>query len=319
MKKTILTLLMCIALIVTLIGCQSKADITDSGKLNIVVTGFVQYDITKSIVKDLCSVSMLIKPGSEVHTYEPTPSDIMKIQSADLFICTGGESDNWTHNILEGNDKLRVVRLMDLCNLYHESFSQGMQGAHQHTHNDAHNHESYEGFDEHVWTSPRNVIKIAEGLREILCEIDNANKDLYSQNASSFTQQLSELDSELCELVRTSKRNTIVVGDRFPFVYLANDYNLEYFAAFPGCASNTEPSAKTVMFLIDKVKKEKIPVIFSKEFSNGKIAQAISLQTSSQMLTLHSCSNVTADEFSSGETYITLMQKNIINLRKALN
>ncbi len=294
---------------------------TDSTKLNIVVTGFAQYDFVRQLAGSGADITMLIQPGSEVHTYEPTPKDIMALSECDLFVYNGGVSDTWVSKVLEsaGNKQMKLVRFMDVCKLETEQLTEGME-AHEHR---RHYHEQspdfYEGYDEHVWTSTENARLIANEICAKLSECQPENKENFEDINKAFQDKLTSLDEDFQSMIQSAKRKTVVVGDRFPFLYLAKQYGIEYFAAFPGCASNTEPSADTVMFLSDKVKNENLPVVFAVDFSNGKIANSVAEKNNAEVLKLYSCHNVTKEQFDNGETYISLMRQNLENLRKALN
>ncbi len=310
----------------------------ESNNLSIVTTIFPQYDFAKQISGGKADVAMLLKPGAESHSYEPTPQDIKTIQNADLFIYVGGENDVWVEDILDSmkEKKPKTLKLLDCVSTVEEEIVEGMEHEHEDAHDTdvneseegEHDHEAeleesdheHEGeVDEHVWTSPKNVIKIAEKITEAMSEADSENAAFYSENSAEYTKQLETLDAEFREIVKNSKRKTILFGDRFPFRYLAEEYGLEYHAAFSGCATDTEASAATVAFLIDKVKEEKLPVVFTIEFSNGKIADSICTATGAKKLMLHSCHNLSKEEIENGESYLSLMAKNAENLKEALN
>lgn len=327
MKKTINLILLIFIIFTILIGCKNNNVQQDDGKLSIITTVFPGYDFTRQIVGENANVTMLIKPGAETHSFDPTPQDIKKIQNADLFIYTGGENDVWIDDILysmEGNIP-ETLKLMDCVDVIEEKLVEGMEDD-EHTHHEdeeEHKHQDEEHeeveLDEHVWTSPKNAIKIVTKIDSILQKKDPENASIYAQNTANFISQLEELDKNLQQVIDTSSRKILVFGDRFPFGYLAKDYGLEYFAAFKGCSTETEASPATVSFLVDKVKQQNIPVVFTIEMSNGKIADSICDATNAKKLTLHSCHNLSANEFENGETYVSLMQKNIQNIREALN
>jgi len=322
MKKTLTLILLAVFAALTFTSCAStsvnREKIKDSRKLTVIATSFPQYDFVRQIAGDCVELRMLILPGAEVHTYEPSPKDIMDISSCDVFVCTGGESDEWAKSILESvdNEKLKVISFMESAKLRREETTDGMEEE-QHGHGEE--AETEEEYDEHVWTSPKNAELIAADIEKVLSDADPDNKELYSANLESFTSKLEALDESYRSMMSEAKRDTIIVGDRFPFLYLAKEYGIKYFAAFPGCASNTEASASTIAFLSDKAKMENIPVVFRIEFSNGKIADTICEAAGAQTLELHSCNNVSADDFKNGVTYIDLMERNLQNLGKALN
>ena len=313
---------------------------TEGKKLQIVTTNFPSYDFARAITKEDAEVTMLVKPGAETHSFEPSPQDIITIQNADLFIYTGGDSDEWVDGILESvqNKNFHVFKMMDAVNLIEEETVEGMQEEeHEHDHADAdhaneeadHDHEKAdqaeeheeEGpeMDEHVWTSPKNAITIVEKLEETLSGLDESHKDSFKANSESYVQELEELDKSFKEVVDSGKRKEIIVADRFPFAYFCKEYGLSYFAAFPGCSTDTQPSAATIAFLTDKVKEDKIPVVFHIEMGNEDMVNAISRDTGAKKMLLNSVHNVTDSDFKAGKTYVDLMKPNVEALKEALN
>ena len=258
---------------------------------------------------------MLLRPGCEVHSYEPTPKDIIAIRNADVFVYVGGESDAWVKTVLEGvdNPNLRVVTLMDCVELLDEETVEGMQ-------TEKHDHEA-DGTepDEHVWTSPRNAARICQKLSDTFAAADSAHAAAYAQRCGDYVEKLEQLDAEFQDVVAHAARKTMVFADRFPLRYFAEAYGLDYYAAYTGCADAAEPSAATVAFLIDKVRAENIPVVFTIELSNGKLADTICEATGTKKLEFATCHNVTAQAFADGATYLQLMERNVQALREALN
>jgi zinc transport system substrate-binding protein len=288
------------------------------GKLKIMATIFPQYDFARQIAGDSAEVSMLLRPGSESHSFDPTPRDIKRVAESDLFIYVGGESDEWVRRILdsmppENKKRMRVVALTDIISMVEEKLVDGMQEE----------EEEEEGeepeYDEHVWTSPKNAEKIVAALADVICEMDPPNAKKYRANADAYIGRLDKIDKRFEEIVSGAKRRTMIFGDRFPFRYFADAYGLDYYAAFPGCATETEANASTIAFLIDKTKSEKIPVIFHIEFSNESIARAISESTGAKNMLLHSCHNISRENFDAGVTYADLMERNTAALSEALN
>ena len=216
---------------------------------------------------------MLLKPGAESHSYEPTPKDMKKIHKADLFIYTGAENDAWAESLLKnmGSKAPKTIAFLELVDTVEEEIVEGMTAEEEEHH---HDDEEVE-LDEHVWTSPLNAVKIVSAICDELCTIDAANADYYKKNAAKYIDELLALHKSFEEVVKNANRKIFVFGDRFPLRYFADLYGLEYYAAFPGCATDVEASASTIKFLINKVKEEKIPVVFTIEFSNGKIADTI--------------------------------------------
>lgn len=285
-------------------------------KLTIVTTMFPQFDFTRAVAGDKADITMLLKPGAESHSYEPTPKDMKKIHKADLFIYTGAENDAWAESLLKnmGSKAPKTLAFLELVDTVEEEIVEGMTHEEEEHH---HDDEEVE-LDEHVWTSPLNAVKIVSAICDELCTIDAANADYYKKNAAKYIDELLALHKSFEEVVKNANRKIFVFGDRFPLRYFADLYGLEYYAAFPGCATDVEASASTIKFLINKVKEEKIPVVFTIEFSNGKIADTICEATGAKKLEFHSCHTVSADDIKKGETYISLMKRNVIVLREAL-
>ncbi|MDR1049157.1 MAG: zinc ABC transporter substrate-binding protein [Synergistaceae bacterium] len=291
------------------------------GKLRVVTTIFPQYDFMREITGGATDLTMLLRPGAESHSFDPSPQDIRTIDACDLFIYVGGESDEWARRILgslpeESRARIKTVALTDLVETVEEELIEGMEEEEEEE-NDGHAHGGPE-LDEHVWTSPKNAARIVSELAKILCGLDAANADLYRKNAAAYRSRLDALDKTFESIVNGAKRKTILFGDRFPFRYFADAYGLKYWAAFPGCSTETEASAATIAFLIDKTKAEGIPVVFYREFSNGDIAAAIAESTGAKSLLLHSCHNISRADFERGATYLEIMAQNAENLREAL-
>lgn len=306
--------------VLSLTGCGRKNEISAGEGLNIVASVFPAYDFSREIAGEKARITLLIPPGTEIHSFEPTPQDIVRIENCDILVCNGGESEEWLEEILEGSEKeFTVVRMMDCVETVEEETKEGMQTAkqaHSHDHEEEHEHEME--YDEHVWSSPVNAGRICEELCRVLCMTDEANAEYYKENCGTYTSKLAELDEEIRKTVDTAAHRTVVFADRFPVRYFVEEYNLDYYAAFPGCAEDTEPSARTVAFLIDKVRENELPAVFYIEFSNEKMADIICEDTDCKKLLFHSCQNVSSDEFKSGVTYLELMKNNANNLREAL-
>ena len=304
--RRILCALLLIFCIISVTGC-ADAPRVDDGTIHVVTTTFPAYDFARAVVGDAGTVTMLITPGTETHSYDPSPQDIRKIQSCDLFIYGGGESDTWMDNILSsvGDDthSLAMTEVVSLLTTEHEEEE----------------HETHHPiYDEHVWTSPTNAAAIVVAIRDALMEIDPDNRDLYRAQADAYAAEIRALDADFAALVRDAKRKTLLFADRFPFLYFVNQYGLSYHAAYPGCAEKTEPGPKTVAMLIDMVIAEEIPAVFYTEFSDQRLADTVCERTDAVKLLFHSCHNVSKDDFAAGETYVSLMRRNLTNLRKAL-
>ena len=306
-------------------GIKNKqATINQDNKLQIVVTSFPQYDFARAVAKDEADISMLIKPGVESHSYEPTPEDIQKIENSDLFIYTGGENDEWVEGILDSLDtsKTKIVKLEDCVTLIEEDETVGLEGVSTHSHDDYedsdHEHSSEIEYDEHVWTSPKNAIKIIEKIERVLCELDEEKQETYSKNAQEYISEIDDIDMQIRDIVKHAKRKTLVFGDRFPFKYFVEEYGLDYKAAFPGCSDEMEPSADTISYLIDFIKEENIPVVLHVELSNEKVANTLAEETNTKTMCLNSVHNVSQQDFEKGVTYVSLMRENIETLKVAL-
>jgi zinc transport system substrate-binding protein len=284
-----------------------------TGAVSVVTTIFPPYDFVREIGGGRVNLAMLLPPGSESHSFEPSPRDIISIQNSDVFIYNGGESDAWVDRILSSMDRgnRKTIRLMDCVEVVEEEIVEGMQEEEE-------EEEEGEEYDEHVWTSPANAKLIVSAISGVLCDLDSANAAFYRDNTAAYLKKLDDLDSSFRETVGRGVRKTLVFGDRFPFRYFADAYGLSYFAAFPGCSTETEASAATVAFLIDKVRQERIPVVFHIELSNEKITDAICEETGAKKGLLHAAHNLSRLEFDGGTTYLEVMTKNIGILGEAL-
>jgi zinc transport system substrate-binding protein len=295
------------------------ASAENAGKLSVVCTNFPEYDFVRQIVGDRAEVTMLLKPGAESHSYEPTPQDIITIQNSDLFVYVGGDSDEWVADILASMDqsKMTVFKLMDAVDLVEEELAEGMQPETQ----AATGEETGDTpeMDEHVWTSPANAMQIVQKLADTLGRLDEADQSTFQQNAKAYLAQLQKLDSDFWEVVNNSTRKEIVVGDRFPFRYFCKEFGLSYYAAFPGCAKDTEADASTVAFLINKVQEDQIPVVFHIELSNEQMCDSICEATGAKSELLNAVHNVSDSDFKAGATYVSLMEHNVAVLKEALN
>lgn len=321
-----------LSLLLCLMMCIPSLGLGEEASLSIIATNFPAYDFARTLAGSTANVQMLLPPGSESHSYEPTPQDIIAIQKCDLFIYNGGESDSWIDSILAslGDEAPRTFRLADSVTLLAAETTASMETAHFHAHDDecadpahdhdAHNQEAHEHeLDEHVWTSPKNVQLIVEALRAALCDVDPANAAVYVQAASAYQIELAKLDAAFEQIVESGQRDLLIFGDRFPFRYFAAAYNLRYDAAFPGCSEDSEPSVRTVISLVDTVREQQIPVIFYIEFSSRRTADILAEETGAKPMLFHSCHNVSAGEIEAGATYLSLMWQNTEALKEALN
>ncbi len=302
--KRLIAALLCLCLM--LCGCTAQPEKPhDETKLQIVCTSFPAYDFAREIAGDRAELTLLIKPGSEVHSYEPTPKDMIRIQESDLFICNGGESEQWAKTLI--TPELNTIHMMDCVDTVEES-ADGIYNA----------EDGEPELDEHVWTSPLNAIKISEEICNALCKLDTDNAEAYKTNFAAYKAQLMALDREFRQVIKNSGKHTLVFADRFPMRYFALEYGLDCYAAFPGCSSETEPSAKTVAYLIDRVREDKIPAVLYMEFSNQKMADVICEDTGCKKLPFYSAHSVSAEQFEQGVSYLDLMRINLNSLKEAL-
>ena len=302
--KRLIAALLCLCLM--LCGCTAQPEKPhDETKLQIVCTSFPAYDFAREIADDRAELTLLIKPGSEVHSYEPTPKDMIRIQESDLFICNGGESEQWAKTLI--TPELNTRYMMGCVDTVEES-ADGIYNA----------EDGEPELDEHVWTSPLNAIKISEEICNALCKLDTDNAEAYKTNFTAYKAQLMALDREFRQVTKNSGKHTLVFADRFPMRYFALEYGLDCYAAFPGCSSETEPSAKTVAYLIDRVREDKIPAVLYMEFSNQKMADVICEDTGCKKLPFYSAHSVSAEQFEQGVSYLDLMRINLNSLKEAL-
>ena len=336
--KRIFSLLLALALSLSLCACAAPAEKADDGKLQIVTTLFPYYDFARAIAQDRADVTLLLSPGREAHSFEPTPLDAVTISKADVFLYNGGEGEYWVESMLDaaGENIAVVARMMDYVDALDEEYVEGMQGANSHDHdhehgshddhdNHDHDHEEDEHdsdeieYDEHIWTSPKNAVVLCRAVCDAICRADAANAAFYRANCENYCAQLEDLDARFAALCQSAPRRLLIFADRFPMLYFCREYGLDYRAAFHGCSGDTEPSLATIKFLIDKVEDENIPVVYTIDFGTKKVAAVVSECTGAAIETLYSMQTVSRADFDAGETYLTLMERNFEALRKGLN
>ena len=336
MKRLEAWLVLLLVLVLGSVGCgQAPAESSEgtspfkdaqtSTRPRVVSTTFPGYDFARAVLGNDTSISMLLPPGAESHSFEPTPRDILLIQNCDVFVYGGGESDAWVDGILASMDtsSMTIIPMMHVVDVVPEELVEGMETDHEHEEGEEHGEEEHQEeqreYDEHVWTSPVNAIAIVRAIAEAICAIDADHADEYVANADAYVAKLEAIDTAFREVRSQAVRTTLIFSERFPFRYFVDAYDLDYFAAFPGCSTETEASAQTVAFLIDKTADENIPVVFYTEFSNEKMANTLCEATGAKKLLFHSCHNITRDELQQGVTYVELMTANVEALREALN
>lgn len=327
-------------------GCGKTTEKEDNYRLKIVTSLFPYYDMARAVIGDVKGIDlkMIVTPGQDSHSFEPTPSDVIQMENADVLIYNGGSLETWIDTLLDSlNNKNQIkMKMMDYVDVLNEEIVEGMdtrfdshdehshsEGSHsedslkheEHSHDSEvsdHEEESHNETDEHIWTSPVNEIIMTEKICETLSKALPEEKENFQKNAESYIKQLKELDSEIRIVVNNSKTKEIIFADKFPLQYFAKEYGLKYYAAFPGCGSDMEPSAKTIAFLVDKIKEDNIKAVFYLELSSHIVADAIETDTGAKPLQFNSCHNITQKQFDSGITYVDLMKENVNNLKIAL-
>ena len=320
-KKIVLVIVLIAIILIGIIavvklGKRNKiSNANDTEKIKVTVSNFASYDFLRAIIgnNDNIELTFLLGPGKDAHSYDPTAQDLITIQNSDLFIYIGGEMEKWADRVLPTIDtnNTKIICVADDIKTIEE---QEIDGAEQ-------EEDEEEGaFDEHIWTSPANAIAMVNTLEKSMEEIDSSNSSKYKQNAESYIEKIKNVDKQIQEIVDNKKRDRLVFGDKMPMQYFINYYKLQVSAAFSGCSTETEPSSKTIAYLVNKAKEEKTPVILYIELNNGKVANTIANEVGNgckamQIQTLH---NVSKKDFDNGETWVSLMEKNLDVLKTAL-
>lgn len=362
-----------ISMILGMTGCGKTTEKEDNYRLKIVTSLFPYYDMARAVIGDVKGIDlkMTVTPGQDSHSFEPTPSDVIQMENADVLIYNGGSLETWIDTLLDSlNNKNQIqMKMMDYVDVLNEEIVEGMDTRFEEHDHDEHSHkddnhnkenhkedshseekhkedshseenhkednhsedssndsefhnedseEEHEETDEHIWTSPVNEIIMTEKICETLSKALPEEKENFQKNAESYISQLKELDNEFRTIVENAKINEIIFADKFPLQYFAKEYGLKYYAAFPGCGSDMEPSAKTIGFLVDKIKEDNIKAVFYLELSSHIVADAIETDTGAKPLQFNSCHNITQKQFDSGVTYVDLMKENVNNLKIAL-
>lgn len=352
-----------ISMILGMAGCGKTTEKEDNYRLKIVTSLFPYYDMARAVIGDVKGIDlkMTVTPGQDSHSFEPTPSDVIQMENADVLIYNGGSLETWIDTLLDSlNNKNQIqMKMMDYVDVLNEEIVEGMDTRFEEHDHDEHSHKEdnhnkekhkedshseenhkednhsedssndsefhnedsegeHEETDEHIWTSPVNEIIMTEKICETLSKALPEEKENFQKNAESYISQLKELDNEFRTIVENAKINEIIFADKFPLQYFAKEYGLKYYAAFPGCGSDMEPSAKTIGFLVDKIKEDNIKAVFYLELSSHIVADAIETDTGAKPLQFNSCHNITQKQFDSGVTYVDLMKENVNNLKIAL-
>ncbi|HOC34509.1 MAG TPA: metal ABC transporter substrate-binding protein [Ruminococcus flavefaciens] len=306
-------------------GCSQGRLSSAPEKIDVICTTFSEYDWTRQIVGDSKNVEItyLLGTGVDLHNYQPSAEDIMKISDCDMFVYVGGESDKWVDDALSEarNKDMQVVKLLDSIGDFakEEEIKEGMEAEEE---EEEEGEEEGPEYDEHVWLSLRNAEICCDDICNALCKLDSSGAEGYKANLAAYNAELDALDSEYTDMANNAKVKTIVFGDRFPFRYLVDDYGIDYYAAFVGCSAETEASFETIVGLANKIDELGIDTVFTIENSDSSIAQAVidnSQNKDRSIETLNSIQSVTADTVSSGVTYISIMRQNLETLRKVLD
>lgn len=323
MKIKVRSIILAMVISVVFVGMGNEESRIARAKerLSIITTNFPAYDFVRTLAQERADVRMLLPPGSESHTFEPTPQDLVSIQQSDLFLFVGGESEHWIEEMLAtmGEDAPVTLSMMQCVEALPEEATASMtleadlEDEHEHSHG-TYAHE----MDEHVWTSPKNVRLIVQKYSEILQQLDVLHQEDYRERAKAYDEQLSRLDQAFENVVAQGKHRKIIFGDRFPFRYFAADYGIDYDAAFPGCSEDSEPSAQTIASLIREIQTHGIPAVFYIEASNRKTADILAEETGAKPLLMHSCHTISQAELEQGVTYLSLMWGNVTHLKEAL-
>lgn len=324
--KRFLALILAVIMAATIFAGCSSAPAKDEGKLNIVTTIFPEYDWVSNITSGAedVNITLLLENGADLHSYQPTAEDIVKISSCDVFIYVGGESDKWVDDALKGatNKEMTVINLLDILGTKakEEETVEGMQAEKEEKDGKEEAEEEVE-LDEHVWLSLKNASMLCGKISDKLSEKDAKNKELYSKNTENYLKKLNELDARYKAVRDSAKYDTLIFADRFPFRYLIDDYNLKYYAAFSGCSAESEASFETVAFLAKMLDELKLPALMKIDGSDGKIANTV-LQTSNQknakILELDSMQSVNKKDIEEGKTYLSIMESNLAVFTQAV-
>ncbi|MBE5925111.1 MAG: zinc ABC transporter substrate-binding protein [Lachnospiraceae bacterium] len=322
MKKKLLLVVAMVMLVFAVCGCGKKEDVnTSSDKIKIVTTIFPEYDWVREILGDKADnaeLTLLLDSGVDLHSYQPTTDDIVKISDCDIFIYVGGESDGWVEDVLKtaNNKDMVAINLLDVLgdNVKEEELVEGMEGEEE---------EEEEGpeYDEHVWLSLKNAVILCNEIEKAIEKVDADNASTYQANVKAYTDSLSQLDDQYKSAVDDASTKCILFGDRFPFRYMTEDYGLTYYAAFIGCSAETEASFETIRFLSNKVDELNLKSVMTIEGSDQKIAQSIVDNTTDKnqsILTINSMQSVTMKDVEDGAQYLSIMEDNLEVLKEAL-
>ena len=306
--KKILSLILIICLVIPFAACAQSG--TDNGKLKIVTSLFPHYDFARQIVGDKADVTLLLPPGTESHTFDPSAIDIYNITSSDIFIYTGQNMEAWAERVISsvGDDGPIIVDTSSGIELLQNS---------------AHDHESEEHehiYDPHIWLNPLNAVKMLDNILEAICQVDPENEEFYRENAKRYRDEILLLDSDIERTISesTHSTDTLVFGGKFAYIYFFERYDLNYISAYKTCSTETEPSLTTIYEIVQYINKNGVHHIFKEELSEGKVVNTIAEQTGIEVMVFSTVHNVTKSEFDSGVTYVNIMYQNLSAIRRAL-
>lgn len=317
MKKRIFLFFIIILLLINLIACQKKKESHQTNEgLNVITTLFPLYDFTKHIAREKASVSLLLPPGVEAHSFEPKPGDIVKINKADLFIYTGKYMEPWVESIIKSidNKNLLIIDTSPGITLLENRAGANKYGVSEKPDERPHKHGS---IDPHIWLDFENAGRMVDTILKGLVKKDPANKDYYTKNAETYKAQLDLLDKKYRESLSCCKKDSFIHGGHFAFNYLARRYNLKYLSAYPG-SPDSEPTMKQLIALKKKMEELNIKAIFYEELITPRVAEMISKETGAIMLKLHGAHNVSKEELERDVTFLSLMEENLKNLKVGL-
>ena len=319
MKKTLkaikFTLLVSIILIFStnLSGCTSSN--STNGKIKIVATLFPQYDFARQIVKNKADVTLLLPPGSEAHSFDPSANDMLNISNSDIFLYTGKYMEPWADRLISGiNDKSLIIKDLSqniplIKNDYESSHDEQSENEHEHEHE----------YDPHFWLDPTLASLMVDNILDALCQKDPDNSEFYKSNATDYKSKLKNLDNDFFNVIKNAKRNTIVFAGKFAHLYFVKRYNLNYEAALKNCSSQTEPSLQKLTYIINFIKNNHIPVVYYEELSLSSTAKSICDNTNVKALKFSTIHNLSKEQFDNEVTYLDLMKENLENLKVGLN
>lgn len=307
-----LSFMLCCCMLIIFTGCSQSENKSDSKSIKIIATLFPQYDFAKNIAKDRAEVQLLLPPGTESHTYEPTPVDIISVSSADVFLYTGKFMEPWAEKIISSVDKVKVVDVSNGIELLETSHSHEEDHHHEH---EEHSHE----YDPHIWLDPKLACQMVDNIKVEISQVDPASKDFYNKNAEEYKERLLELDRKITDAVNLARRKTVVFAGRFAHAYFVKRYGLEYESAFSGCSSEMEPSVKKIAQLVDFINLNGIPCVYYEELSEPKVATSLADQTGVKTLKFSTAHNLSKEQIEKGTSYLDVMYENLENLKVGLN